>query len=227
MFKEVHAINFGVVNVLDEKLQMYLESLLPPRRGLFAEMEEYAREHHVPIMEPAGMEALLQILRIHNPKRILEIGTAIGYSALRMADALPDATIITIERDEERYSVARKNVEAAGASGKVELLFGDALETAGEVESFAPFDAIFIDAAKGQYQKFFSLYAPFLRAGGIMITDNVLFKGLVYESEAENGRLGKLARKIHGYNVWLTGLEDYVTTILPVGDGVAVSYKKR
>ncbi|WP_409270756.1 O-methyltransferase [Neobacillus sp. SCS-31] len=213
--------------MLDEKLQMYLESLLPRRKGLFAEMEEYAREHHVPIMEPAGMEALLQILRVHNPKRILEIGTAIGYSALRMADALPDATIITIERDEERYSVARKNVEAAGASGQVELLFGDALEAAGEVESFAPFDAIFIDAAKGQYQNFFSLYEPFLRAGGIMITDNVLFKGLVYESEAENGRLGKLARKIHGYNVWLTGLEDYVTTIFPVGDGVAVSYKKR
>lgn len=213
--------------MLDDKLQLYLDSLIPSRNGLFAEMEAYAKENHVPIMEPAGMEALLQILRIHNPKRILEIGTAIGYSALRMADALPDAKIITIERDEERYSEARKNVEAAGASGRMELIFGDALETAGEVEPFAPFDAVFIDAAKGQYQKFFSLYAPMLRAGGILITDNVLFKGLVYKEEAENGRLGKLAGKIHGYNVWLTGLEDYVTTILPVGDGVAISYKTR
>lgn len=213
--------------MLDDKLQLYLDSLIPSRKGLFAEMEAYAKENHVPIMEPAGMEALLQILRIHNPKRILEIGTAIGYSALRMADALPDAKIITIERDEERCSEARKNVEAAGESGRVELILGDALETAGEVQSFAPFDAVFIDAAKGQYQKFFSLYAPMLRAGGILITDNVLFKGLVYKDEAENGRLGKLAGKIHGYNVWLTGLEDYVTTILPVGDGVAISYKTR
>ncbi|RDU35105.1 SAM-dependent methyltransferase [Neobacillus piezotolerans] len=213
--------------MLDEKLQTYLDSLIPARTGLFAEMEAYAKEFHVPIMEPSGMEALLQILRIHNPKTILEIGTAIGYSALRMAEALPEAKIITIERDEERYREAEKNVEAAGASGRVELLLGDALEAAGEVGPFAPFDAIFIDAAKGQYQKFFSLYAPLLRAGGIMVTDNVLFKGLVYGREAESGRLVKLAEKIQGYNSWLTGLEDYATTIIPVGDGVAISYKKR
>ncbi|WP_059171232.1 O-methyltransferase [Bacillus sp. FJAT-27445] len=212
--------------MLDEKLQTYIDSLIPARNGLFAEMEAYAKEHHVPIMEPAGMEALLQILRIHRPARILEIGTAIGYSALRMAEALPEAKIVSIERDSDRFSLACSNVEAAGESERVVLILGDALETAGEAASEAPYDAIFIDAAKGQYRKFFSLYSPLLKAGGIMVTDNVLFKGLVYGREPDSGRLGKLAEKIHGYNVWLTSLEEYVTTILPVGDGVAISYKK-
>jgi predicted O-methyltransferase YrrM len=212
--------------LLDEKLQTYIDSLIPPRTGLFAEMEDYAEKNHVPIMEPAGMETLLQLLRIQRPGRILELGTAIGYSALRMADALPEAKIVTIERDEERYELACRNIESAGASGRIITILGDALETVEEAEKHAPFDSVFIDAAKGQYRKFFSLYAPLLKPGGILVTDNVLFKGLVYSEETENKRLSKLAEKINGYNAWLAGQVEFVTTILPIGDGVAISYKK-
>ncbi|RHW40833.1 O-methyltransferase [Neobacillus notoginsengisoli] len=212
--------------MLNEKLQTYLDSLIPPRPSLLTEMEAFAKENNVPIMEPAGMELLLQVLRIHQPSRILEIGTAIGYSALRMAYVLPKAQIISVERDPERFSQAINNISHSEAADRIQLIQGDALETVNEAASHGPFDAIFIDAAKGQYRKFFSLYSPYLREGGIMITDNVLFKGLVYETENENRRLAKLAEKINGYNQWLIGQKDYVTTILPVGDGIAISLKR-
>ncbi|OCA91202.1 SAM-dependent methyltransferase [Bacillus sp. FJAT-27225] len=212
--------------MLDEKLQAYIEGLLPERNGLFAEMEAFARGNHVPIMEPAGMEALLQVLRILKPLRILELGTAIGYSAMRMAEAIPEATVVTIERDEERYRLAKEYFSRGGFENKIHPILGDALEVSDKVSTFAPFDALFIDAAKGQYQKFFSLYEPYLTAGGVLVTDNVLFKGLVYNEQTENKRLAKLAEKIHGYNVWLAAQEAYTTTILPIGDGVAISYKR-
>ena len=97
----------------------YLQSLIPKRNGLIAVMEEYARLHNVPIMEPEGMDALLQILRLKNPQTILEVGAAIGYSALRMAEALPDVKIVTIERDEERIGVAKENIRKACAQDRV------------------------------------------------------------------------------------------------------------
>jgi len=212
--------------LLNVELQAYLESLIPPRSGIFAEMEAFAKENNVPIMEPLGMELLLQILRIHQPSKILEIGTAIGYSTLRMAFALPGTRIVSVERDMERYTEAEKNIEKAGVADRIQIIHGDALETVEEASSQGPFDAIFIDAAKGQYRKFFSLYSPFLRDGGIMVSDNVLFKGLVYEEEIENKRLSKLAGKINGYNQWLISQKDYVTTIIPAGDGIAISLKR-
>ncbi|MFJ5621483.1 O-methyltransferase [Peribacillus loiseleuriae] len=206
----------------------YLQSLIPKRTGLIAEMEEYAGLHNVPIMEPEGMEALLQILRLENPQAILEVGAAIGYSALRMAEALPDVKIVTIERDEERIGVAKENIRKACAQNRVTLVEGDALEVTESIKEYGTFDAIFIDAAKGQYRKFFELYEPFLNDGGIIVTDNVLFKGLVAvkEEEIELRRIRSLVRKIKEYNVWLHNHPDYHTVILPIGDGVAISKHK-
>lgn len=206
----------------------YLQSLIPKRNGLIAEMEEYARLHNVPIMEPEGMEALLQILRLKNPQSILEVGAAIGYSALRMAEALSDVKIVTIERDEERIGMAKENIIKACAHDRVTVIEGDALEVTELIKEYGTFDAIFIDAAKGQYRKFFELYEPFLNDGGIIVTDNVLFKGLVAvsEEEIELRRIRSLVRKIKEYNVWLHDHPDYDTVILPIGDGVAISKHK-
>ncbi|MFJ7974956.1 O-methyltransferase [Peribacillus sp. JNUCC 23] len=203
----------------------YLQSLIPERNGLIAEMEEYARLHNVPIMEPEGMETLLQILRLKNPQAILEVGAAIGYSALRMAEAFPNVKIVTIERDEERIGVAKENISKACAQDRVILIEGDALEVTESIKDYGTFDAIFIDAAKGQYRKFFELYEPFLNDSGIIVTDNVLFKGLVAvpEEEIEPRRIRSLVRKIKEYNVWLHNHPDYDTVILPIGDGVAIS----
>lgn len=208
----------------NDKIHAYIESLIPERPEFFMNMEAYAIEHRVPIMEPAGMEAMLQTLRILEPKRILEVGTAIGYSALRMAYAVPDAEIVTIERDEERAQLAEQNFAEFGR-GQIHLLKGDALELEAEAAKYAPFDAVFIDAAKGQYKRFFELYSRYLTERGIIITDNVLFKGLVAEETIDHKRTNGLVKKIKHFNEWLMSHPDYYTVILPVGDGVAISKK--
>lgn len=213
--------------MLNEKLHSYIESLAPDRDALLTEMEQYAKQHQVPIMELAGMEAMLQILRIQKPKTILEVGTAIGYSALRMVTALQDAKVVTMERDPERIELAKEFFKRSGKEEKVTLVIGDALELKESIEKLGPYDAIFIDAAKGQYQKFFEMYASLLRQDGIIITDNVLFKGLVCEpEEIESKRTRNLVKKIDGFNRWLMNHPEYDTSILPVGDGVAISKRR-
>jgi predicted O-methyltransferase YrrM len=213
---------------MDGKIGIYLDSLIPSRSGLLLEMEKYAKEHKVPIMEPEGIEVLLQILRLQNPQSILEVGTAIGYSALRMSEAVPDARIVTIERDVERSAVAREYINRAAKEEQIVLVEGDALQAAEIVAKHRPFDIIFIDAAKGQYKRFFELYETFLKNNGVIITDNVLFKGLVAEEEEsiEPKRIRSMVKKIKDYNKWLMSNQKYHTVILPIGDGVAISKHK-
>lgn len=210
----------------NEKLHAYIEGIIPARPELFQRMESYAKDHGVPIMELVGIEAMLQLLRIQQPKNILEVGTAIGYSALRMADALPNCKIVTIERDAERYELAEQYILEAGKETQILIIKGDALEAEPQVKEHGPFQAIFIDAAKGQYQRFFEMYSQYLDDYGVIITDNVLFKGLVCEEEIENKRTRNLVKKIDSFNRWLMNHPDFYTVILPVGDGVAISKKR-
>ncbi|MED3549086.1 O-methyltransferase [Cytobacillus praedii] len=210
----------------NEKLHAYIEEIIPARPELFQRMEVYAKENGVPIMELVGIEAMIQLLRIQQPKNILEVGTAIGYSALRMAEALPNCKIVTIERDAERYELAEQFISEAGKEGQILIIKGDALEAEPLIKEYGPFQAIFIDAAKGQYQRFFEMYSQYLDDFGVIITDNVLFKGLVCEPEIENKRTRNLVKKIDSFNKWLMNHPDFYTTILPVGDGVAISKKR-
>lgn len=212
--------------MLSQELQSYIDALIQPRNGLLLEMEEYADRNGVPIMEPAGIETMLQLLRIQQPETILEVGTAIGYSALRMASSLPQTKVITLERDEERFERAAEYINRAGMQKRIIQISGDALELEEEVAGHAPFDTIFIDAAKGQYKRFFEIYSRYLKPGGMIITDNVLFKGLVYNQEADSRRLRSLVKKIDEFNRWLAANQEYDTVILPIGDGVAVSKKR-
>ncbi|QVY60464.1 O-methyltransferase [Cytobacillus gottheilii] len=216
----------GEGSLQNDKLHTYIEKLTKERPPLLMEMEQYAEENGVPIMELVGIEALLQLLRIQQAKSILEVGTAIGYSALRMALALPESKIVTLERDEERIKLAGQYIQRSGREEQIIQLTGDALELEQEVKHHGPYDAIFIDAAKGQYQRFFEMYAPFLKDDGVIVTDNVLFKGLVCEDEIENKRIRSLVKKINLFNEWLMSHEDYDTVILPVGDGIAISKKR-
>lgn len=192
-------------------------------------MERYARDKHVPIMDIIGMEALLQLLRLHNPTSILEVGSAIGYSSLRMSEALPQAKIVTLERHPERIIAAREFINKAKKEDTVILLEGNALDLADEVVKYGPFDAIFIDAAKGQYVKFFELYEPFLSPEGIIISDNVLYKDqvIVPEETISNRRARALIKKIKHFNSWLMNHSEYHSVILPIGDGMAISKKKK
>lgn len=211
----------------NERLQLYIEDLIPNRPELLVEMEQHAKEYGIPIMELAGIETMLQLLRIQNPQTILEVGTAIGYSALRMVFALPQVNVVTIERDEERLNKAVEYIRRAGKQEQITIVKGDALEVEEQIGEYGPFDAIFIDAAKGQYHRFFELYSLHLSDGGLIITDNVLFKGLVCEANIESRNVRQLVRKINHFNQWLMEHPDYDSVILPVGDGMAISKKKR
>lgn len=213
---------------MDEQLEQYLMQLLEPKQEWMIRLEKVAEEDNIPIMEPLGIEFVRQLLRMHRPKKILEIGTAIGYSSLMMADACPEAKIVTIERDETRYRQALTYIEEQQKQNQIEVIFGDALEMHELIEQFAPFDFLFIDAAKGQYKRFFEMYTSFLKEDGIVVTDNVLFKGLVADRTKEvSKRLNNMVNKIKTFNEWLVSLDSFHTTIMPIGDGVAVSIRKQ
>lgn len=211
---------------INRQTEQYIESLIDEDHEVIRSMEQYAQEYKVPIMEKIGIHFLLQLLTIHQPKKILEIGAAIGYSAIKMANALPNTEIVTIEREEERFSLAKENIEKCSLEDRIHVIFGDALEIVDEIEKFAPFDVLFIDAAKGQYEKFYQLYEPFLTKGGLLIADNVLFKGMVAgELAAPSKRVGQLVKKLQLFNEARMKDPRYKTMIYPIGDGVMVCIK--
>ncbi|MBC1423652.1 O-methyltransferase [Listeria seeligeri] len=212
---------------MNDIIHDYLLKHIPKSSPFFEELEEYARENEVPIMEPDSLHCLLQILDIQKPKRILELGTAIGYSALKMADKLPNTEIVTVERDEERYNKAIHNIERYGAADRIKVLLTDAIEGAEGILAYGPFDAIFIDAAKAQYEKFFHIYTDSLAPDGVIYSDNVLFKGLALEMSPEKQRKLRVARKMRNFNDFLVTHPDFETTTIPLGDGLSISKRKK
>ena len=188
------------------------------------EMERYAEANNVPIIERDSIEFVNKYIQMNGVKKILELGTAIGYSAILMASASEDVEITTIERDEKRYREAVKNVNKVGLDKRIEIVFNDALEV--NLAGFK-YDLIFIDAAKGQYIKFFEKFENYLNPGGIIITDNLKFHGLVQNKEKiESRNVRGLVTKIEKYIEFLKGNEEFVTRFYDIGDGLSVSFKK-
>ncbi len=186
------------------------------------EMEDYATEKNVPIIEKKSIAFIMKYIKEHNVKNVLEIGSAIGYSAILMASSTPDVMVTTIERDEERYMECLKNVKKCGLEKKINVVFQDALEV--NLSEEIKYDLIFIDAAKGQYQKFFEKYKNFLKDNGTIITDNLKFHGYVGKSEKiESKNLKGLVQKIEGYIDFLHNNEEFNTVFYDIGDGLSVS----
>ncbi len=212
--------------MVSDQVNSYISSLIKQRNPQVMEIEQYAAEQGVPIMDLVSIEVMLQILSLANIRKVLEVGTAIGYSAIRVAEQLPQCEIVTIERDEERFKRARENVKRANLDHRISLIYGDALEVKSQVEMYGPFDCLFIDAAKGQYKRFFELYTPLLKSNGIVISDNVLFKGIV----ATDGKVAKgirtMVTNLKAYNEMLMINDQFETTFYPIGDGMAISKKK-
>lgn len=203
----------------------YVENFLLPREELLVEMEQYAQEHHVPIMQLSGIEALSQILRIQNPKSILEIGTAIGYSAIRMAKALPNTSIVTIERDTNRVEVAKQFIAKSNVESQITVIEGDALEV--EIDRNSTFDAVFIDAAKGQYMKFFEKYSPLVPSGGVLYIDNMYMHGLSDLDIKEVPRRKRtMIRNLKQFSDWIMQHPDYTSAFFPIGDGLLICLKR-
>ncbi|PWK05095.1 O-methyltransferase [Tumebacillus permanentifrigoris] len=207
--------------MIDTQVVEYLRSLVPERDELLQELERRAEELYIPILDVETMGFLRVFLAIAKPKRILEVGSAIGYSAIVMARAT-QAQLTTIERDPERAQEARQNFARAGLAQRVELLEGDALEI---IPLLGEYDLIFLDAAKGQYPRFLELLHPHLLPGGILLSDNVLFQGLVSGDPDVKHKLRTMINRLREYNVLLTQHPDFETSILPVGDGLAVSVR--
>lgn len=188
------------------------------------EMENYAKENNVPIMEKEGIEFLENFIKENNSKSILEIGSAIGYSAIKMALIRDDIHITTIERDKERYDEAVKNIKYHNLEDRINIIFGDALE----VEVEGSYDLIFIDAAKSQSIKFFTKYEKVLIDDGFIITDNINFHGLTFsEKPAPTRNLRQMIRKIKNYLKWLENNKEYSTKYLNVGDGIVISKRNK
>ncbi|OIJ07676.1 SAM-dependent methyltransferase [Anaerobacillus arseniciselenatis] len=212
--------------MVSDQVNKYIGSLIKQRNPLLTEMELYAAENEIPIMDIVSVEAMLQFLSFANTKNVLEIGTAIGYSAMRITERLPDCKVVSIERNNERYEKAKEFISKGQLENRITLIYGDALEAPSAIQEYGPFDALFIDAAKGQYKRFFELYSPLVKKGGIIISDNVLYKGVV----AKEGKVAKGIRtmvvNLRSYNEMLMTNDKYETTFYPIGDGMAISKKK-
>lgn len=187
-------------------------------------IKEYAKENNIPIMQDEGMEFLTTFITKKNIKNILEIGTAIGYSAIMMANLSKDIHITTIERDKERYLEAIKNIKKLNLEDRITLIFNDALN----VEVDDKFDLIFIDAAKGKNKEFFTHFENSLKNDGYIITDNMSFHGYVEmpEEEIPSKNIRGIVRKIKDYIYFLENNMIYKTIIYKIGDGIAVTERR-
>lgn len=188
-------------------------------------LREYAVNQQVPIVDRNTLEMIKQIIRINHTTRILEIGTAIGYSAMQFASVSDDIQVTTIERNSEMIQQAKSNISNNHYSHRIRLIEGDALEQFDKIKD-QTFDMLFIDAAKAQSKKFFELYTPLLREGGIVITDNVLYHGFVSDIDIVRSRnVRQMVKKVQQFNEWLMQQDGYTTNFLNMDDGLAISIK--
>lgn len=208
--------------IVEERLDTYINSLDTGNTELLDAIEREALDASVPIIRKSMQSFLKLLLAMKRPKRILEVGTAVGFSALLMAEYAGDCEIVTIENYEKRIEAARKNFARAGRQEQITLLAGDAAEVLKTIEE--PFDLIFMDAAKAQYINFLPEVLRLLRVGGTLVSDNVLQDGDIVESHyALTRRKRTIHRRMRAYLYELTHHRELVTAVLPVGDGITVS----
>lgn len=213
--------------IIQERMAVYINSLDSGNGAFLDALERDAIADEVPIIRQDMQSFLKLLLAIHGPKRILEVGTAVGFSALLMAaNTAGDCTITTIEKYEKRIPQAKENFARAGMEERITLLEGDALDVMKTLDE--PYDLIFMDAAKGQYIHFLPETLRLLKKGGILISDNVLQDGDIIESHyAVERRNRTIYKRMREYLYVLKHTEGLLTSIVPVGDGAAVTVKQR
>ncbi len=211
--------------IVDERYTTYLNSLYPELSPVLKDIQQEALDSFVPIIRPETINLLQLLIKMNRPKRILEVGAAVGFSANLMAEtAGNDTTITTIENYEPRIPIARANFARTGRTEQITLLEGDAMDILPTLDG--PFDFIFMDAAKGQYINFWPEIKRLIVDGGVIVTDNVLQDGDIIQSRfAITRRNRTIHKRMRDYLYELTHDEDFSTTILPLGDGVSISVK--
>ncbi len=214
-----------VTNINEEFIEKYIRSILPANTSYLQVMEKYAMENHVPIIEPEVAQMLKVLLKSQNPMNILEVGTAIGYSALIMAEVTNEkCKITTIERRADMVELALENIKETAYSNRIKILEGDAIEILPNLEE--KYDFIFLDAAKGQYLEFFNYCIEYLKPGGMIVSDNVLFKGMVASDALVIRRKKTIVKRLRAFLEYINNLEGYTSCVIPLGDGVALTYKE-
>jgi len=212
-------------NIVNELVQDYIRNTLKDKEGLLKELENYAAQHKVPIVHKEVSEFLKVLLKVQKPKRILEVGCAIGYSSILFASTIgDDVEIITVERNEKMIEKAKENIKLAGFEKNITILEGDAEEKLKEVEG--EFDMIFIDAAKGQYQLFYDLVIDKLKVDGLLISDNILYQGMVAHDDFVIRRKITIVKRMRNYLDYICNCNYLNTSLIPIADGVALSYKQ-
>lgn len=214
-------------SIVDERVVSFINSFKKDDSAICQEIEKEARESYVPIIRKEMAEFLKTILAIKNPLNILEIGTAVGYSAILMSENIsPKARITTIENYDVRIPIARRNFVRAGKEDVIKLIEGDAAKVLKELDE--TYDFIFMDAAKSQYIAILPDVLRLLKTDGILITDNVLQEGEIVESRyAVTRRNRTIYERMREYIYAVTHSPELVTSIIPIGDGITLSIKKQ
>lgn len=211
-------------NITHSYIIDFIRGALPKRTGILAQLEEYAKAHEVPIIQPEVAAFLGMICRLHRPQTVLEVGTAIGYSALLMLDNMPDGgNVVTIERDPKMAELARENFANSNKSSQVELLEADAQVLLEQLDG--QYDMIFMDAAKAHYIHFLPHCIRLLKPGGLLVSDNVLYGGMVVNRQLLIRRKITIVKRLQKYIQAICNTPELQSSILSVGDGIALSWK--
>lgn len=202
----------------------YLNKTLPESGGILKELEDYAKEHTVPIIQKEVRSFLGMLLKYKAPKNILELGTAIGYSSIFFSEhILPGGKITTLEREDDYYALANENIKKAGKEDVISVIKGDAFETV--ISLNGTYDMIFMDANKSMYKYYTDTLLPKLTKGGILICDNILYKGMVSCDELAPRKQNTIILNLREFLSYISHHPQLETSIIPIGDGVSVSVK--
>ena len=202
----------------------YLTKTLPDSTGFLKEIEDYAHENNVPIIQKEVRCFLGMLMKYKQPKNVLELGTAIGYSSLFFSDYIDQhGTITTFERDEFYYNIAQANIKKAHRQNMIKIIFGDAFENVKKITG--KYDMIFLDANKSMYKYYFDTLFPMLNTGGLIICDNILYKGMISCDELAPRKQNTIISNIRDFLAFISNDTRLETSMIPIGDGVSVSVK--
>lgn len=199
----------------------YLNGLYPQHSKEIREIEDFAHQNSVPIMERESLEVLKYIIKVHKPKRILELGTAIGYSAIIMALLDEEIQITTMDRSEKFVSYAVENIKKFQLEDRIEIVFGEIDENLDKLSG--EYDLVMFDAGKSHYSEYFEKTMKLVDDGAIVFSDNVLFKGLIANDDLVPRRQRTITKNMREYLEFLTNSPGISSVVIPVGDGLAIS----
>lgn len=207
-------------------IEEYIRDTLPASKGLLRDIEIYANENHIPIVHKEVGVLLQVITKAAKVEKVLEVGTAVAYSTLLFSEAMGECGhITTIDRNKKMIPLAKENIEKAGKTKSVRLIEGDATTVLKQLKD--RYDLIFLDGAKGHYKHLLSESINLLSPGGLLISDNILYKGMVATDKLVVRRQRTIVNRMREYLRYICNHSQLDTSIIPIGDGLAISYKKR